>query len=132
MGYLFSLIELFIWLAYYFVVALGYIIVLIFYLIKEIVNFILNKNGKKTSKFHSKNKFEHQNIEFVDYDIEESKVSNISQNKSSWFENKFEKEADLWGLSKEDRRIAKEERRKKKELVHLILLKLKNMMMMNY
>ena len=103
MGCLFSLIELFLWLAYYSVVSICYTVALIFHLIKGIVNLILNKNDKKTANLKS-------NIEFVDYDFEESKVNNKSKNKSSWFDNKFEKEADLWGLSKEDRRIAKEER----------------------
>ena len=102
MGCLFSLIELFFWLAYYSGVAICYIVALIFHLIKGIVNLILNKNGKKTTNLKS-------NIEFVDYGFEESKVNNKSNNKSYWFDNKFEKEADLWGLTKEDRRIAKEE-----------------------
>ena len=103
MGCLFSLIELFLWLTYYSVVAICYIVALIFHLIKGIVNLIPNKNGKKTANLKS-------NIEFVDYGFEESKVINKSKNKSSWFDNKFEKEADLWWLSKEARRIAKEER----------------------
>lgn len=102
MGCLFSLIELFLWFAYYSVVAMCYIVALIFHLIKGIVNLILNKNGKKTANLKS-------NIEFVDYSFEETKVINKFKNKSSWFDNKFEKEAVLWGLSKEDRRIAKEE-----------------------
>lgn len=103
MGCLFSLIELFIWFAYYSIVVICYIVALIFHLIKGIVNLILNKNSKKTANLKS-------NIEFVDYNFEKSKVNNKSKNKSSWFDNKFEKEADFWGLSKEDRRIAKEER----------------------
>lgn len=36
--------------------------------------------------------------------------SNSNKNKKSWKEKEFDKQADLWGLSKEDRRIAKQER----------------------
>ena len=36
--------------------------------------------------------------------------SNSNKNKRSWEEKEFDKQADLWGLSKEDRRIAKQER----------------------
>ena len=36
--------------------------------------------------------------------------SNSNKNKKSWKEEEFNKQADLWGLSKEDRRIAKQER----------------------
>lgn len=36
--------------------------------------------------------------------------SNSNKNKRSWKEKEFDKQADLWGLSKEDRRIAKQER----------------------
>lgn len=48
--------------------------------------------------------------------------SNINKNNNkekemSWEEKEFEREADLWGLSKEDRRIAKEERMSPAEFV---------------
>ena len=36
--------------------------------------------------------------------------SNSNKNKKSWKEEEFNKQADLWGLSKEDRIIAKQER----------------------
>lgn len=44
------------------------------------------------------------------YSYKANKSKNKKKQKVSWKEEKFEKEADLWGLSKEDRRIAKEER----------------------
>lgn len=36
--------------------------------------------------------------------------SNFNKNKKSWKEEEFNKQTDLWGLSEEDRRIAKQER----------------------
>lgn len=52
------------------------------------------------------------NIEIIELPEEENKKEKKKPKKKelSWKEQKFEEEADLWGLSKEDRRIAKEER----------------------
>ena len=51
-------------------------------------------------------------IEIIDEPDEESFVEKEykKEKELSWEEEKFEREADLWGLSEEDRRIAKEER----------------------
>lgn len=42
--------------------------------------------------------------------IYESNIKEKKEKEMSWEEEEFEREADLWGLSEEDRRIAKEER----------------------
>ena len=50
-------------------------------------------------------------IEVIEEPIFEPDIKNKKKEKRlSWKEEEFEREADLWGLSKEDRRIAKEER----------------------
>jgi len=51
-------------------------------------------------------------IEIIDKPIEEPiyKKENKKEKELSWEEEQFEREADLWGLSENDRRIAKEER----------------------
>lgn len=60
-------------------------------------------------------------IEVIEPSIEEplfKKNKNNHQEKElSWEEKKFEEEADLWGLSEEDRRIAKQERMTPAEFV---------------
>lgn len=52
------------------------------------------------------------NIEIIDEQNEEPFIEkeNKKEKELSWKEEEFEREADLWGLSKEDRRITKEER----------------------
>lgn len=50
-------------------------------------------------------------IEVIEEPIFEPDIKNKKKEKRlSWKEEEFEREADLWGLSEEDRRIAKEER----------------------
>ena len=50
-------------------------------------------------------------IEIIDEQDEELFIKTVKKEKElSWEEEEFEREADLWGLSESDRRIAKEER----------------------
>jgi len=54
-------------------------------------------------------------VSFESYNKRSNKKSGNKKKRNkvidvSWEEKEFNKEADLWGLSKEDRRIAKEER----------------------
>ena len=56
-------------------------------------------------------KTEHQNQIFPEPPKINSNIKSIFKEKElSWKEKEFEKEAKLWGLSAEDKRIAKEER----------------------
>lgn len=57
-----------------------------------------------------------ETIENEEY-IFDFNTNNNNEKEMSWKEKEFEKEADLWGLSKEDRRIAKEERMSPAEFV---------------
>lgn len=66
------------------------------------------------SLFTGATKSNYSNTYSEDYSKDYSNKTNKSKvskkQKVSWKEEEFEREADLWGLSKEDRRIAKEER----------------------
>lgn len=55
--------------------------------------------------------------EYVKEPIFEFSKKENKKKEMSWEEREFEREADLWGLSKEDRRIAKEERMSPAEFV---------------
>lgn len=55
---------------------------------------------------------------YVHFNLRDSSPNDISNKKKKYYEKSdFDKEADLWGLSKEDRRIAKEERMSPAEYV---------------
>ena len=87
-----------------------YIIKIFYYIIMLIVEVIINFIGMFCHLFgaSSSNKrnvwnVRNDNSSFATF--KKKKVYDLS-----WSEEQFESEADLWGLSKEDRKIAKEER----------------------
>lgn len=70
-----------------------------------IFNLITNTIRKKSMNIYS-------NVAYIDEFPDKRKKEIYTKNKKcvSWDEEQFEKEAELWGLSKNDKRIAKEER----------------------
>lgn len=70
---------------------------------------LITNNIFKNHNYQSRNKCSDvkQNTNIDNNDS--TKLTNLSKEKT-WNEVEFEKEAALWGLSKEERRIAKEER----------------------
>lgn len=101
----YTLIAMF-YIFYYGVIICYHIFKLVVIFIVEIFSFIkviIGKDNKK--KYHSKHQ-EDSELFFP----EVKPLNTKTKEKISWKEEEFEREADLWGLSKEDRRIAKEER----------------------
>ena len=87
---------------------IGYIISLIFYLLKGLISFVNNLNGKQNNKTI---KTEYQNKIFREPpQFNHNRKSIFKEKEPSWEEKGFEREAKLWGLSENDKRIAKEER----------------------
>jgi len=96
------------YMLYYSVIICYHIFRLIVSLIIEIfaiIKAIIGKNNQK--KYYSKPE---ENNELFFQEISPLNIKTKSKEKISWREEEFEREANLWGLSKEDRRIAKEER----------------------
>lgn len=62
------------------------------------------------SLFTGATKSNYNNTYSKGYSNKTNKSKASKRDKVSWKEEEFEREADLWGLSKEDRGIAKEER----------------------
>lgn len=92
------------YLMYYIVIASIYVIYygfeILMYIVRRIIDLFAIIFGKNITRINYKKSNKNY-----------SKNVNKKRNKDiSWKEAKFEEEADLWGLSKEDRRIAKEER----------------------
>lgn len=89
-------------------------IMLVIYIIKKLYknkknDYVDNSTSNyKTSK--SKENIDSNNIKIIDEPVEEIFIKEENKKELSWKEEEFEREADLWGLSKEERRIAKEER----------------------
>ena len=88
--------------------------------LKQIQNKIDNLYVKKrNSDLYDTWHIEKISDEYETYEeIQENITKKEQQEKQlSWEEEEFEREADLWGLSKEDRRIAKEERMSPAEFI---------------
>ena len=80
-----------------------YIFIFVLALIIELIKALFGNKKNHNSSYHFNNSFFSQSINTA-------KNKSAPPNKLSWKEKQFEKEADLWGLSSEDRRLAKEER----------------------
>lgn len=88
---------------YYSVIICYHIIMFFIKLIVIIYEISFHNKGQRNYKYNYNTTSKNNNV------FTTTNKANESQN-TSWQEDVFEKEADLWGLSKEDRRIAKEER----------------------
>lgn len=128
MGCLTAFFQLIFEVLYASFIGFMYIATFLFMIIKFIIKKIIqsNKKSKTVNKSYTKPQYQKsQNKEFnrlsdieVIEEYEPMFESNINTKKEkSWKEKEFEREADLWGLSKEDREIAKEERMSPSEFI---------------
>lgn len=113
MFYFMKYAPIFIWYLFKMYIALLNLFLYLIYWIFEKIVYIfywlfgsINKNNYSTKVKSMPINYSNKNTSFSNNFNKIKKP----KNKISWSEEQFEREADLWGLSKEDRRIAKEER----------------------
>ena len=79
------------------------IVILIFF---SLILYFASKKERKINNNYTSYSNTNYNDKLYDLDVE----NESDDEELSWGEEEFEREADLWGLSQEDRKIAKEER----------------------